>query len=132
AVPALAGRGRRRRRGPAAGIAGGGRVAGRDGAGERRGAPDGVLRAAAAAPAAIPPPYMGMGFATIGIVGLGLMGGSLALALRQARPELTVIGCARDPLAARRAMDRGAVAIAGTDLDAVRAADLIVLAVPVL
>ncbi len=67
---------------------------------------------------------------TLGIVGLGLMGGSLALALRQARPELTILGCDRDPRTCRTAMDRGVVALAGTDLDAVAAADLVVLAVP--
>lgn len=66
----------------------------------------------------------------MGIVGLGLMGGSLALALREARPDLTLLGCDRDPRVCRLAMDRGLVALAGPDLDAVRAADLVVLAVP--
>jgi prephenate dehydrogenase len=71
-----------------------------------------------------------MAVGTLGVVGLGLIGGSLALALREARPELTILGCDRDPRTCRAAMDRGIVAVAGTDLDAVRAADLIVLAVP--
>ena len=71
-----------------------------------------------------------MPLGTVGIVGLGLIGGSLALALRRARPDLTLLGCDRDERACRAAMDRGLVAVAGTDLDAVRAADLVVLAVP--
>jgi len=70
--------------------------------------------------------------ATVAIVGLGLMGGSLALALKRARPELTLIGVDQDQLTLRRALERDVVAIAGPDLDAAAAADLVVLAVPVL
>src|SRR5260370_866410 len=33
---------------------------------------------------------------TIGVVGLGLMGASFALALKKARPELTIVGFDRD------------------------------------
>jgi prephenate dehydrogenase len=69
---------------------------------------------------------------SVGIVGLGLMGGSLALALRRAWPETALTGCDRDPLTVRRALDRGIVDVAGPDLDAVRPAGLIVLALPVL
>lgn len=70
--------------------------------------------------------------ASIGIVGLGLMGGSLALALRRTWPGTTLLGTDHDPLTVRRAMDRGVVDVAGPDLDAVRPASLIVLALPVL
>lgn len=66
----------------------------------------------------------------IGIVGLGLMGGSLAAALRLAHPDLTLLGCDADPRACRVAMEQGLVTIAGPDLDAVTAAELIFLAVP--
>ena len=69
---------------------------------------------------------------TVAVVGLGLMGGSLAMALKRARPELTLIGVDRDQLTLRRALERDLVAVAGPDLDAAAAADLVVLAVPVL
>ena len=69
---------------------------------------------------------------SVGIVGLGLMGASLALALRRAWPETALLGCDRDPLTVRRALERNVVDVAGPDLDAVGAADLVVLAVPVL
>lgn len=67
---------------------------------------------------------------SVGIVGLGLIGGSLALALRAAWPEVTLLGCDRDPRTCRQALDRGLVAGAGPDLDAVGAAGVVVLAVP--
>lgn len=60
------------------------------------------------------------------------MGGSLALALRRAWPETALLGCDRDPLTLRRALEQGVVDVAGPDLDAVRPAGLIVVAVPVL
>lgn len=66
----------------------------------------------------------------VGIVGLGLMGGSLAMAIREARPGLTVIGSDADPRSCRVAMDRRLVDLAGTDLDAVGGADVIFVAVP--
>lgn len=69
---------------------------------------------------------------SVGIVGLGLMGASLALALRRAWPETAILGCDRDPLTVRRAIDRGIVDVGGPDLDAVRPAALVVIAVPVL
>jgi len=68
----------------------------------------------------------------VGIVGLGLMGASLALALRRAWPETALAGCDLDSLTVRRALDRGIVDVGGPDLDAVRPAGLIVLALPVL
>lgn len=53
---------------------------------------------------------------TIGIVGLGLMGGSLALALRGFRGENAVIlGCDKDDLVCRRAEAAGVVHAASTD-----------------
>jgi len=45
----------------------------------------------------------------IAIVGLGLMGGSLGLALRAADPEARVLGLDHDDGARRRAVERGAV-----------------------
>ncbi|HEX6349035.1 MAG TPA: prephenate dehydrogenase/arogenate dehydrogenase family protein [Candidatus Dormibacteraeota bacterium] len=69
---------------------------------------------------------------TIAVVGLGLMGGSLAMALKRARPDLTLIGVDRDQRTLAQALQRDLVTMAGPDLDAAGAADLMVLAVPVL
>jgi prephenate dehydrogenase len=69
---------------------------------------------------------------TIGVVGLGLMGASFALAVKKARPELTIVGCDRDAATALKAMDRGIASAAGTDLDVLDMADVVVVAVPIL
>lgn len=70
--------------------------------------------------------------ATIGIVGLGLMGSSFALALASARPESTIVGFDRDAGTVRKAMDRGVASVAGTDLDVIDMADVVVVALPIL
>jgi prephenate dehydrogenase len=68
--------------------------------------------------------------ATVAIYGLGLMGGSLALALRGKCRH--VVGVVRRPEAARKAVDVGAVEEATCDLAAAAAhADIVVLATPV-
>ena len=69
---------------------------------------------------------------TIGVVGLGLMGSSFALAIKAARPNVTVVGCDRDGATVRKAIDRGIVTAAGTDLGAIEMADIVVVAVPIL
>jgi prephenate dehydrogenase len=67
---------------------------------------------------------------TICIVGLGLMGASLALALRGHLARIT--GVARREETARDAVARGIVDTAGTDFDrGVAEADVVVLAAPV-
>src|SRR6266705_2966792 len=53
------------------------------------------------------------------------MGSSFALALKQARPDVTVVGSDRNPLVVRKALDRGIVASANTDLSVVEMADLV-------
>ncbi|NDU86165.1 MAG: prephenate dehydrogenase/arogenate dehydrogenase family protein [Ferrovum sp.] len=68
----------------------------------------------------------------IAILGVGLIGGSFALALRQAVPDVFIVGYDRDEvnLAAARQLgviDRGTAALA----QAVQEADLILMAVPV-
>jgi prephenate dehydrogenase len=68
-------------------------------------------------------------FTTVAIVGLGLMGGSMALALLEQRPQLRVVGVDREPTARAQATHRGIDAQA--DLSAVGAADVVVLATPV-
>ncbi|TMD92675.1 MAG: prephenate dehydrogenase/arogenate dehydrogenase family protein [Chloroflexi bacterium] len=69
---------------------------------------------------------------TVGVVGLGLMGASFAMALKKARPETTIVGFDRDPSAARKAMDRGIASAADTNLAVIDMADVVVVAVPIL
>ena len=69
---------------------------------------------------------------TIGVVGLGLMGASFALAVKKARPEITIVGVDRDAATALKAMDRGIASASGTDMDVIEMADVVVVAVPIL
>lgn len=70
-------------------------------------------------------------FSTVAIVGLGLMGGSLALALKQKYPAQKIIGITRTRATLDLALARGAIDSASDQLAAARAANLIVLAAPV-
>lgn len=71
-------------------------------------------------------------FHSVAILGLGLMGGSLGLALRQIEPTVRVCGWSRNPLTRSKAMEIGAVDMAlETPEEAVYNAKVIVLAVPV-
>ncbi len=71
-------------------------------------------------------------FSRVAILGLGLMGGSLALALRDAGVGAYVVGYDRIPEIALRARERGMVEGVGLSVaDAVRGAELVVLASPV-
>jgi len=68
----------------------------------------------------------------VAILGIGLIGGSLALAWKHARPEIRVTGFA-SPDTLEKAVRRGAIDYKAESLeDAVREADLVVLATPVL
>ena len=69
-------------------------------------------------------------FGRIGIVGLGLIGGSIALAARERWPSAVVIGVDNKAVI-ETAMRRRAVDIAGEDLDLMAEADLVILAAPV-
>jgi len=68
-------------------------------------------------------------FDRVGIVGLGLIGGSIALRLRDAWPHTTIVGLDR-PESAAEAERRGAIHERASSLEDLRAADLVVLAVP--
>ncbi len=68
---------------------------------------------------------------TVAVVGLGLMGSSFALALKQARPEVVVVGSDRNPTVVRKALDRGIVSTANTDLSVVPMADVVVVGAPI-
>ncbi|MFN2462799.1 MAG: prephenate dehydrogenase [Candidatus Dormibacteria bacterium] len=66
----------------------------------------------------------------VAIVGLGLLGGSLGLALRARVPGIEVLGVGRRLETADAALRLGAVDRAGTDLALLRDAELVVLACP--
>lgn len=71
-------------------------------------------------------------FKQVTIVGLGLIGGSLGMAIRRRRLARTVVGYGRRPSTLRRAQQARAIDVGTTNLRAaVRDADLIVLATPV-
>jgi prephenate dehydrogenase len=68
---------------------------------------------------------------TIAVVGLGLMGSSLALALRAGRPDADLIGVDTDPRTLHKAREGKVVDEASREMDAVRGADAIFVAVPI-
>lgn len=69
----------------------------------------------------------------LAILGLGLMGGSLGLAIRKRRLPWQVAGYSRTPARARQALKRGAVdTLHATPAEAVRDADLVVYCAPIL
>lgn len=71
-------------------------------------------------------------FSRVAIVGVGLIGGSLSLALREKRLADTVVGVGRSRQTLTRARDLGAIDEAAADLaEGVAGADLVVLATPV-
>ncbi|MFN8482509.1 MAG: prephenate dehydrogenase [Anaerolineae bacterium] len=71
-------------------------------------------------------------FTRVAIVGMGLMGGSLGLALKARSPRTTVVGVARRRSVVDLALQMGAADEATTDLaEGVGQADLVVLSTPV-
>ncbi|MEN1678741.1 MAG: prephenate dehydrogenase/arogenate dehydrogenase family protein [Planctomycetota bacterium] len=71
-------------------------------------------------------------FGRLVVVGVGLIGGSIALAARRAGAYEEVIGVARRPESRQRALDAGVVAHATTDMAAaVATADTVVICAPV-
>ena len=67
------------------------------------------------------------------VIGLGLIGGSIAAASRRSTLFSEVVGYDRDPASAQLALRRGLVDSLGNELgDEVRRADMVVLAVPVI
>src|ERR1700749_1049544 len=73
-----------------------------------------------------------MPFKQVTIVGTGLIGGSLGLALKKRRLPGRIVGCDRAPVL-KRAKDCGAIERGNTSIsEAVRGSDLIVLATPVI
>ncbi len=67
----------------------------------------------------------------IAIIGTGLIGGSLGLALKKAKTKAEIVGCSRDYRNAQRARKIGALDKAVRNpVDAVQGADLVVVATP--
>ena len=73
-----------------------------------------------------------MSFERVAIIGLGLLGGSVGLAVQDRLPGLITTGWDRDPATRARAAERGLTGkVCDTIADAVREADLVILCVPV-
>ena len=71
-----------------------------------------------------------MSFSRIAVIGLGLLGGSLGLAIRQNLPGATTTGFDRDPVTRLRAAERKLVdRVCDSAADAVRDADLVIMCV---
>ena len=70
-------------------------------------------------------------FANIAIIGLGLLGGSIGLAVRHYLPEAQTTGFDLDPATRARAAERGLVnQVCNTAAEAVTQADLVIFCVP--
>lgn len=68
----------------------------------------------------------------VAIIGLGLLGGSVGLAVAERLPGVTTTGFDADPKVRRRAAERGLVGqVCDSAADAVRDCDLVLLCVPV-
>src|SRR5438270_4999488 len=67
----------------------------------------------------------------VAIIGLGLIGSSIARGVREALPEIAVIGFDKDEQVRARAAELGLAHIAASAAEAVADADLVILCVPV-
>jgi prephenate dehydrogenase len=68
----------------------------------------------------------------LAVIGVGLIGGSFALALKQAKVASHVVGAGRNPANLELALERGAIdSVASDAAAAARGADLVLLAAPV-
>ncbi len=67
----------------------------------------------------------------VGIVGLGLMGGSLSLALRRVYPHLHIIGLDHNPTHCKEALALGLVDAVTDSLDEIGRCDIVFLSIPV-
>ncbi|GAA4049663.1 prephenate/arogenate dehydrogenase family protein [Parerythrobacter jejuensis] len=73
-----------------------------------------------------------MSFGRVAIIGLGLLGGSVGLAIREKLPDITTTGYDSDTATRHRARERGLVdTVCDTAAEAVAACDLVILCVPV-
>jgi cyclohexadieny/prephenate dehydrogenase len=73
-----------------------------------------------------------MSFERVAIIGLGLLGGSIGLAVAEHLPDIATTGYDADPAVRRRAAERGLVGtVCESAAEAVSEADLVILCVPV-
>lgn len=71
-------------------------------------------------------------FHRVAVIGVGLIGGSFALALKQAKACAHVVGVGRDPANLKLALERGVIDSIGSDVASVAAdADLVIVTTPV-
>lgn len=71
-------------------------------------------------------------FGRVAVIGVGLIGGSFALALKGVNACGRVVGAGRNPQNLRSALERGVIdEVAGGAAEAVQGADLVLVAVPV-
>jgi prephenate dehydrogenase len=71
-------------------------------------------------------------FHRVAVIGVGLIGGSFALALKQAKACAHVVGVGRDPANLKLALERGVIDSMGSDVASVAEdADLVVVTTPV-
>ena len=70
-------------------------------------------------------------FKKVGIVGTGLIGGSMGLAIRKKHLADEVVGVSRRLKSIRNAKKRGAIDRGSQDLAIIRGCDIIILAMPV-
>ncbi len=68
---------------------------------------------------------------TVAILGLGLMGSSFALALKEAKPDMVIVGSDTDSRTLRKALDRGVVTSASADTSIANMADVVVIGAPI-
>jgi prephenate dehydrogenase len=59
------------------------------------------------------------------------MGSSFALALKEARPEIVIVGSDTDPRTLRKALDRGVVTSASADMSIADMAEMVVIGAPI-
>jgi prephenate dehydrogenase len=70
-------------------------------------------------------------FDRVAVLGLGLLGGSVAAAARRSGIARSIVGATRNQDASAQALERGWVDSVGSPADAVTGADLVILATPV-
>jgi prephenate dehydrogenase len=74
---------------------------------------------------------MDIPFSSVGIVGVGLIGGSLGLAIKEVEPAVQIVGIGRDKTRLLLAQKMGAADSFGVGLESLRDCDLVILATPV-
>ncbi len=70
-------------------------------------------------------------FSKVGIVGVGLIGGSIGLALKKAKPTVQILGVGRERARLELARANGTIDEFSTELASLRDCDLVILATPV-